>query len=372
MKKILFLGFIALTALTVTSCSNDEVMEAVPQKQAIEFGTYLGRDAQARATSVKESELKASQVGFGVYAFYSGENEYYYNGSTDFQANFMNNEQVKWNSTNSIWEYSPIKYWPNNEDDKLNFIAYYPYDENNAYTSGGALSSGKISFTVKETVKEQDDLLYNTAALNNLSKKALNENVTFNFSHALSRIGFEVAAAVEETTVGKPLADGTTITVNSVTLSNSFYNTGTLDLKHMAANEAKWENLGGQQGYVLNTTNANWVTNNNVLSGAQSYKKLNADDSYIMIIPQTRTFDITINYTVSTTDDNLIDDKIDVTNNITTTVNNITFVSGKSYTFKLALGMNSVDIAATVGGWEEAGSPNPTNVNLPINTTVTP
>ena len=35
MKKNLFVGFIAMTALTVTSCTNDEVVEAIPQKQAI-------------------------------------------------------------------------------------------------------------------------------------------------------------------------------------------------------------------------------------------------------------------------------------------------------------------------------------------------
>ena len=70
MKKNLFVGLIAMTALTVTSCTNDEVVEAIPQKQAIEFGTYLGRDAQARAVVTNDGNL----ADFGVFAFYTGQN----------------------------------------------------------------------------------------------------------------------------------------------------------------------------------------------------------------------------------------------------------------------------------------------------------
>ena len=41
MKKNFFVGFIALTALTVTSCSNDDVVMQSPEvNKAIEFGTY--------------------------------------------------------------------------------------------------------------------------------------------------------------------------------------------------------------------------------------------------------------------------------------------------------------------------------------------
>ena len=48
------LFFVLLTALIVMSCSKDETTMSIPQESnAIEFGTYVGRDAQTRALSVE-------------------------------------------------------------------------------------------------------------------------------------------------------------------------------------------------------------------------------------------------------------------------------------------------------------------------------
>lgn len=376
MKTRRLLGWVAMATMVLsTGCSSDEVVNDYSPKNAIQFGTFIERNAQSRATAIDERGLKASIEGFGVYAFYSGSTEYYYNGTADFKANFMNNQQVKWNSTKEVWEYYPIKYWPNNTNDKISFIAYYPYNKNNTYATTEANTTlpdkGKIFFTVQEEVKQQDDLLYNTTALNNLSKQKLDEKVTFNFSHALSRIGFKVAAAVDELTISKPLAKSTTIIVNSVTLSNNFYKQGTLDLKAMADNAASWSDLSGQIGFTLDyddwkgyDPNNTSTPANNTLSGEQTLKELNGDDSYIMIIPSTYTFDITISYNVITYDSSLKDGYISITNNITKKIEPKEFVSGKAYLFNLILGMNSVDINATVSTWEDETA---TDVDLPKN-----
>ena len=75
MKKNFYLGFIALTALTVTSCSNDDVVMQSPDvNKAIEFGTYLGRDAQSRGTIMNGAALMAENAGFGVLAYYTNKN----------------------------------------------------------------------------------------------------------------------------------------------------------------------------------------------------------------------------------------------------------------------------------------------------------
>ena len=39
-------------------------------------------------------------------------------------ADYMYNQEVEYSSD---WEYSPIKYWPNNTNDRLSFMAYAPY-----------------------------------------------------------------------------------------------------------------------------------------------------------------------------------------------------------------------------------------------------
>lgn len=130
MKRNLLIGLAALAAVTITSCQKDQVINQVPQEQAIEFGTYVGRDAQTKATSIHTAELlqsNSSENGIGVYAYYT--NNSTWDGTiTSFQPNFMKNQNVTYSEDN--WTYTPVKYWPNEEADKLSFLAYYPYSEN--------------------------------------------------------------------------------------------------------------------------------------------------------------------------------------------------------------------------------------------------
>ena len=40
----------------------------------------------------------------------------------------MHNQMVKFDGTNNVWTYSPVKYWPNRQNDKISFFAYAPYE----------------------------------------------------------------------------------------------------------------------------------------------------------------------------------------------------------------------------------------------------
>ena len=73
MNKKYLMGFIACAALTVTSCSNDEVMDAALQQEAkaIQFSTYLGRDVETKGAVLTTDGLKTQ--GFGVFAYYTGQ-----------------------------------------------------------------------------------------------------------------------------------------------------------------------------------------------------------------------------------------------------------------------------------------------------------
>ena len=81
-----------------------------------------GTPGAITTTSLQTGDHKDD--GFGVFAYYTGVNGYgdydWFDGGsiTKIAANFMFNQQVKWN--NSLgndyitkWEYAPIKYWPN-------------------------------------------------------------------------------------------------------------------------------------------------------------------------------------------------------------------------------------------------------------------
>ena len=86
-------------------------------------------------TTGKLKDIDATTNGFGVFAYYTGTNTY--NAGTNWKdqttnddasiriakqsntaANFMFNQQVKWNadlgdSYITKWTYTPLKYWPN-------------------------------------------------------------------------------------------------------------------------------------------------------------------------------------------------------------------------------------------------------------------
>lgn len=94
MKKNYIMGVIACVALTMTSCSNDEIGgNNTKQGDPIEFGVYLGRDAQgSRGTSITTEYL----TKFGVTA-------YYMNSDTP---DIMYNQAVIKNGNS--WTYSPV------------------------------------------------------------------------------------------------------------------------------------------------------------------------------------------------------------------------------------------------------------------------
>ena len=143
MKKLKFItASAAIAALTLTACQNDvdftqedvqNAAAAAVDDNAIQFGTYLSENMKTRAGykgSITNNRLKdltddgsavsATTNGFGVFAYYTGSNDYNATNGTSatLNPNFMYNQQVKWNkdlgdSYITKWTYSPLKYWPN-------------------------------------------------------------------------------------------------------------------------------------------------------------------------------------------------------------------------------------------------------------------
>ena len=396
MKTRRFFGWVAMATMVLsTGCSNDEVVEDFSPENAIEFGTYVGRDAQSRASEVKLTDLQADNVGFGVYAYYTGSNNFVADQSLP---NFMNNQQVIFNSAANVWKYTPIKYWPNTEGEKISFFAYAPYGDSNISAptkdSENFVGSPVLTFTVNSTVEDQVDLLYadDTTPDNgkydyiDMTKQGIKDCITFNFKHALSRIGFKVQALVDyinkdtdgdkndDSESSEPIGDGTIISVESVELIGNFAKTGYLNL-----NGGSWLN-----GTVENTTYS--LGTDDFVESVKSNvtilpQILNNDDNYMMIIPknfdgkgdndvddETDKIQIKVVYKVKTTDDKLTDGSIEITNTVTSTPFAFNFQQGKAYTFVLHLGLTSVKFAAQVGDWDEEGD---FAVNVPINVDTT-
>lgn len=379
MKTKNFYGWLAMAVMLVgTGCSTDEVVNDFSPKNAIQFGTYVGRDAESRAHSIDETKLK--EEGFGVFAYYTDEGKF--NAATSV-ANFMYNQKVEYKT--SAWEYTPVKYWPNEATDYVSFLAYAPHKD--AYFSNG-INGGKIQFTVDNDVKKQTDLLWNDTKQIDVSKQTITGTVNFNFSHALSRIGFTAQAAVDEIdVVNNALAANTEIVINKVVLlgdsilnlvepTGVFYKSGTLNLNNFRTSTdpvpADWENKVLSQAFTL-TKEDNFVTDFKLTStNSKNKNPLNNGYSYIMIIPQDLSstgFYIYVDYTVTTTDNENVANT-SVVNNKIMSVNplQINFESGKAYTINLLLGMTSVKFTATYTDWKTGEH----EVDLPINTTTPP
>lgn len=372
MKKSYLLGIIASAALAMTGCSSDEMaVNEGGNAQAIEFGTYVGRDAQVRSANAITglSDLQKEGNGFGVFAFYTGTTDFNADSPSPATPNFMNNQKVTWNKTKNVWEYSPLKYWPNNTGDKVSFFAYAPYADGKTWAEGN-----KIAYTVENDVKKQVDLLF-CAGQTNKTKQNITDKVSFEFKHALARIGFSVAYAVDQVAAGGTLDANTKITINKVVLRKKgatsetegvFYKSGNLTLT--AANaDAAWADPKVAQAFTLVSGDNGNFTANELNSTTSKIDQLNKADSYVMIIPQKTDFEVYVEYTVTTTDTSLTGGKSEIVNKITTPVSSIDFKANKAYTLDLVLGMTSVKVDATFTDWE-IGTPANTTVDVPANT----
>ena len=118
-------------------------------------------------------------------------------------AQFMKDEEVKKNGND--WEYSPIKYWPQNQ--AVHFFGYglskstgtlgnHDYDLKNGYKH-------TFSYTMPAATDEKKDAEYQpdliVAITPNQTKQSINGKVMMSFKHALSAIVFKVGEVPNET-----------------------------------------------------------------------------------------------------------------------------------------------------------------------------
>ena len=364
-------------AVTLVGCANEDLMNEsiqVNESNAITFSTYVNK---TRASVVDTEYIK--DYGFGVSAYYTKDKNF---EAGEFET-FMDNTKVYFDEQKGAWTYSPIKYWPNNVDDKLSFFAYAPYSHENI-TFDNPDNRSSFIFEVKNNVREQVDLIYHKAAGDNVNgveksidriKPTISSTITFNFWHALSRIAFDVKAVVDDrdTNSGNLLDGNTRINVKKVALISATkeYPEG-LDGPFLVKEtfnilDGTWgNNAGGTQGFEFDGDDfyravdvegtANVETDDVAqLTKFNPAQRLLNEDSYLMIIPQENSsFRIYIEYDVISELDNTDGTGNDyniITNKITSAEMTNSFVAGKAYVFNIRLGMTSAKFTAEVTEW---------------------
>ena len=233
MYKKFFMGIAAMAALTLVSCSSDDLdsfSDNSSKNEAISFDGYLGRSAVAvngsRGSVETANTLQTN--GFGVFSKYSG---------TSFPD--FDNQKVTY--SNKKWTYSPLKFWPT--EGQIKFYAYAPYKEGQTLKG----NTNTFDFTVADNAAGQEDLLWaNATGETTANSASAKEKVKIHFYHALSRLGYTVKLS------GNYSSNNVTFILKNITLAGStdgntpaFYKTGTINLAKTNNETGVWSNYTG-------------------------------------------------------------------------------------------------------------------------------
>ena len=247
--------YILMTLLLLAACSQSEVVTTYEQEVVRQVAAPQGSDesgnvpvifntTSASQATTREAGLAGSisttadlaREGFSVFAYHTGTSTWE-DAKTTAIPDFMYNQHVTGvedpeTPGTYLWQYDPLKYWPNNDNEKVSFFAYGSHAEVTQHATdysqdATGLSSGIVSISGNahqgvpylnyslgaETVSVEDmrDLLYAAGQ----TDKVKGDVVLFSFNHALSAFGFGVCGVFNEVSRGANSGDGYLIDDNS-------------------------------------------------------------------------------------------------------------------------------------------------------------
>lgn len=365
--KFLRLAFYVLIAqLVLSGCADEGVEETSSSSSSeINFDAYVGRNASTRSsiTDIKFLQGSVWNAGFGVFARYN-----HIDGTI---SSLMDKEHVTWREDH--WGYDHIRFWPSNGNvDFYAFAPYSPYVEMGSLPTDLAQKDDISPYTYIRFPSNDSpiDLVW-AKQLGQTAPTSPGSKVKFQFHHALARLSFDITAP--------KLENGTVIKVQRVRLygvsdyKGVFVMQGYLNLNTgawiLADNGVKWHYSWTPEGKKADIPNNDNDKKDSIVYKLSDPSELpnlenkvtNDGDSYIFIIPQTKTkaFHLAITYTVQqgkfketvTVKKNLLE-VLDKSGNPNPS---FTFEKGKAYVFHLILSLDPINFKVTtdVVPWNE-------------------
>ena len=181
-----------ILATAISACDNEVSPEMISDENlgnevrinaVIEDDSWNELSRASYPTDIDREEFKAGDK-IGVFGYYLP------NGtslSADSEPDFMNNQEMTFNG--STWDYSPLKYWPNNNGDKLAFWAYYPYGMSNT-TLQYNIETGQPELTFTKLPYYNDILV---AEMVNSARTTATSAVPLHFRHILAKVNLILA-----------------------------------------------------------------------------------------------------------------------------------------------------------------------------------
>lgn len=379
MKKCLL--FAAATLAGLASCSQNEIENINnPQDNAIQFGTYLGQSATTKGTETTATSIQTS--GFGVSAFYTGQINF--GNMQNAAPDFMYDQEVKYSSSSSAWSYSPIKYWPTTQGDKLSFFAYAPYrtDDNGiSLKSENTAHAGAPTLSI--ILQDPDKMIdFVAASVIDATHDNTNHNdkVTFSLKHEMTRVGIQ--AKVSEKVYSSEAANKTKVVITGIKFDagDNIYKSAIYTFSTTNSGRGTWEDFTTADidlssilnlGEVKMANNKYSKTNAIALDGSTTAVDLlngtSTDKKYLFLIPVKNLGEnaatATISYDIVTEDANLNKGYSCTSATKQVSLPAGTLVQGKAYTYTFVINVDKVELEATVADWD-------TDTNTNTNTTV--
>ena len=350
----IFLSFFILLFCVSCSLENNENV-AMEDSASISFDTSWGKDVQTRGNVM----VGHSIFKIGIFAKMKSDGDWQDGKSFDDHSSFMNNvnfyrdwvpEEKDW----SGWDYKPHHYWPENENQKINFFAYAPRRDS------ASLNLAKNHVRLyHSTSKENVDLVWACSLNQNKSTVSKSKNkVKLQFKHSLARISFKIG-------LSEPLdgdADkGAQVILKSVKLCaysngsggvfvdegylNLAIGTWNMDDKHSTRTVYTWTpetDPNKKEGFLLSSDKINYENTPITVS----------DKSYLFILPQTKNmeFYLIVDYVLKHADG--MEEQRQV-KGLVNSKHSMDFVAGKAYNFVLNIPLDriKVDVDTEVEGW---------------------
>ena len=349
----IFLSFFILLCCVSCSLENNENV-AMEDSASISFDTSWGKDVQTRGNVMDDNSI----CEIGIFAKTKSDGDWKDGKSFDDHSSFMNNvnffrrwvpEINNW----SNWDYTPHHYWPENENQKINFFAYAPRRDSASLN----LANNQVRL-YHSTSKENVDLVWACSPNQNKSTVSKSENkaVQLQFKHSLAKISFKIGLS--------ELLDGDTdkgaqVILKSVKLCASPDGTGGvfIDGGYLNLATGTWDkddplsprtvytwtpktDTNKEEGFLLSSDKINYENTSITVS----------DKSYLFILPQTKNYEfyLIVEYVLKHADGMKENRQI---RGLVNSKKSMDFVAGKAYNFVLNIPLDPIQVDAEVEKW---------------------
>ena len=349
----IFLSFLILLFCVSCSLENNENV-AMEDSASISFDTSWGKDVQTRGNEMVYHSIHE----IGIFAKTKSDVDWQDGESFDDPSFFMDNVNFfrSWEKTDwSNWDYTPHHYWPENENQKINFFAYAPRRDNASLN----LEDNHVRL-YHSTSNENVDLVWACSLNQNKSTVSKSGNkVELQFEHSLAKISFRIG--LSELLDGD--ADkGAQVILKSVKLCDPDGTGGVfIDGGYLNLATGTWDKDNEQSPRKVYTWTPETDTNKKegflLSSDKINYKNIPitvSNESYLFILPQMkyRSFYLIVDYVLKHADG--IEEQRQAKGLVNVNPElPMEFVAGKAYNFVLNIPLNriQVNVDTDVEGW---------------------